>query len=77
VLRSALAECTSRGFIVRELATAPEDEGDRREDVPPTRRVSLRLTVEGRGTATEPAAWLGDIDGVLAVTAGDVDEGAD
>src|SRR5919199_5973156 len=74
VLRRALAECTSRGFVVRELATAPEDEGDRREyDVPPGRRVSLRLTVEGRGTATDLAAWLSDVDGVLAVTAGDVD----
>jgi putative Mg2+ transporter-C (MgtC) family protein len=78
VLRRALAECTSRGFAVRELATAPEDEGDRREfDVPPSRRVSLRLTVEGRGTATDLAAWLSDVDGVLAVTAGDVDPEAE
>jgi putative Mg2+ transporter-C (MgtC) family protein len=78
VLRRALAECTSRGFAVRELATAPDDEGDRREyDVPSSRRVSLRLTVEGRGTATDLAAWLSDIDGVLAVTAGDVDPEAE
>jgi putative Mg2+ transporter-C (MgtC) family protein len=74
VLRRALAECTSRGFMVRELATAPEEAGDRREDdVLPSRRVSLRLTVEGRGSATSLAAWLSDVDGVLAVTAGDVD----
>jgi putative Mg2+ transporter-C (MgtC) family protein len=78
VLRRALAECTSRGFAVRELATAPDDEGDRREyDVPSSRRVSLRLTVEGRGTATDLAAWLSDVDGVLAVTAGDVDPEAE
>ncbi len=74
VLRRALAECTSRGFAVRELATAPEEEGDRREyDVPPSRRVSLRLMVEGRGSATDLAAWLSDVDGVLTVTAGNVD----
>ena len=78
VLRRALAECTSRGFAVRELATAPDDEGDRREyDVPSSRRVSLRLSVEGRGTATDLAAWLSDVDGVLAVTAGDVDPEAE
>jgi putative Mg2+ transporter-C (MgtC) family protein len=39
--------------------------------------VSLRLTVEGRGSATDLAAWLSDVDGVLAVTAGNVDEEAD
>ena len=74
VLRRALAACTSRGFVVRELTTA-SDPWDGRDDG--TRRVSLRLTVEGRGTATELAAWLSDVDGVLAVTAGDVDEDAD
>jgi putative Mg2+ transporter-C (MgtC) family protein len=74
VLRRALAECTSRGFVVRELATAPDDNGYGKDDaVPPSRRVSLRLTVEGRGTATDLAAWLSDVDGVLAVTAGDLD----
>jgi putative Mg2+ transporter-C (MgtC) family protein len=78
VLRRALAECTSRGFSVRELVTAPQDDGEGRGDgVPPSRRVSLRLTVEGRGSATDLAAWLSDVDGVIAVTAGDVDEEAD
>jgi putative Mg2+ transporter-C (MgtC) family protein len=79
VLRRALAECTSRGFAVRELATAAPDEAPDRRGVDDgsTRHVSVRLTVEGRGTATDLAAWLADVDGVLAVTAGDVDEEAD
>ena len=78
VLRRALAECTSRGFAVRKLETAPQgDEPGRRDDETVVRRVSVRLTVEGRGRATDLAAWLSDIDGVLAVTAGDVDEEAD
>lgn len=75
VLRRALALCTSRGFVVRNVATAQVEDGD--EDAVPHHRVSLRLTVEGRGSATDLAGWLSDIDGVLAVTAGDIDSEAD
>jgi len=76
VLRRALSECTSRGFAVRELVTATPDQqqGRRDGDDVGVRLVSVRLTVEGRGTATDLAAWLADVDGVLSVTAGDVDE---
>jgi putative Mg2+ transporter-C (MgtC) family protein len=74
VLRRALAECTGRGFAVRELATAEPEEG---RDGDGDRRVSVRLTVEGRGAGTDLATWLADVDGVLAVTAGDVDQDAD
>jgi putative Mg2+ transporter-C (MgtC) family protein len=79
VLRRALNVCTSRGFVVRELSTAsPEEDRARHEDaVHGTRLVAVRLTVEGRGTATELASWLAEVDGVTAVTAGDVDEEAD
>jgi putative Mg2+ transporter-C (MgtC) family protein len=79
VLRRALSVCTSRGFAVRQLTTAaPEEDRGRPDDAPPgPRRVAVLLTVEGRGTATDLAAWLADVDGVLAVTAGDVDEEAD
>ncbi|HEV7727268.1 MAG: putative Mg2+ transporter-C (MgtC) family protein [Modestobacter sp.] len=79
VLRRALAVCTSRGFSVRELSTAaPGEDGGRRDGAAPgLRQVAVRLTVEGRGTATDLASWLADVDGVLAVTAGDVDEEAD
>lgn len=77
VLRRALAECTGRGFAVRKLETAPQEGTGRRDDDTGVRRVSVSLTVEGRGRATDLAAWLSDIDGVLAVTAGDVDEEAD
>jgi putative Mg2+ transporter-C (MgtC) family protein len=74
VLRRALAECTGRGFAVRELATAEPEEARGGDG---GRRVSVRLTVEGRGAGTDLATWLADVDGVLAVTAGDVDQDAD
>jgi putative Mg2+ transporter-C (MgtC) family protein len=76
VLRRALAECTSRGFAVRELVTTTPDEERSRRDGGDggVRRVSVRLTVEGRGSATDLATWLADLDGVLSVTAVDVDE---
>ena len=75
VLRRALSECTSRGFAVRELVTTtPDEESGRRDGDVGVRVVAVRLTVEGRGTATDLAAWLADVDGVLSVTAGDVDE---
>ncbi len=65
VLRRALAERTSRGFAVRHLATAP-DEDDRWDDGGRGgRRVSRQPTVEGRGpprtsprgSATSAACW--------------------
>jgi putative Mg2+ transporter-C (MgtC) family protein len=79
VLRRALSVCTSRGFVVRQLSTAaPEEDRARRDTATPApRRVAVLLTVEGRGAATDLASWLADVDGVLAVTAGDVDEEAE
>jgi putative Mg2+ transporter-C (MgtC) family protein len=73
VLRRALAACTGLGFAVRELTTAEPDEGSERGE----RRVSVRLAVEGRGSAPDLAAALADIDGVLSVAAGDIDEEAE
>jgi putative Mg2+ transporter-C (MgtC) family protein len=79
VLRRALAECTGSGYAVRELTTGePDDDGGQRgRGGTVTRLVSVQLTVEGPGTVTELAACLADVDGVVAVTAGDVDEEAD
>jgi putative Mg2+ transporter-C (MgtC) family protein len=74
VLRRALAECTGRGFTVRELASSDE-EGTRFEDG--GGRVSVRLVVEGPGSTTDLAAALADVDGVLEVQAGDVDAEGD
>ena len=72
VLRRALAECTGRGFTVRELVSSEDGETGRREE-DGSRRVSVRLVVEGAGSAPELAAALADVDGVLSVEAVDVD----
>jgi putative Mg2+ transporter-C (MgtC) family protein len=81
VLRRALAECTGRGFAVRELATGDSaddgDDGEGGRGSTVTRLVSVRLVVAGDGPATELAARLAEVDGVLSVTAGDVDEESD
>jgi len=74
VLRRALAECTGRGFTVRELVASDEEAG-RPEDG--GGRVSVRLVVEGPGNGTELAAALADVDGVLEVQAGYVDAEGD
>ncbi|WP_245158865.1 MgtC/SapB family protein [Blastococcus sp. TF02A_35] len=75
VLRRALAECTQRGFRVRDLATTAEDLGG--HAAPGGRQATVRVTVEGTGSPTDLAAWLSDLDGVLAITAGATDEQAD
>jgi putative Mg2+ transporter-C (MgtC) family protein len=71
VLRRALAECTGRGFAVREVDT---ENGGHGRDGAPDGRVSVRLTVDGTGSVTDLASALADLDGVLAVRGGDVDD---
>lgn len=84
VLRQALTECTQRGFTVSQLATdrgpdrsATEPErDDRKERVTGEARktsqvVSVVLQIQGRASVTDLAAALTEIDGVLAVSAGD------
>ncbi|MGY2066853.1 MgtC/SapB family protein [Blastococcus sp. SYSU DS0619] len=73
VLRRALAECTQRGFAVRDLATATDDGGGGTG----SGQATVRLSVEGTGPVTWLAAELADLDGVLAVSADDADEEAD
>ncbi|MEU8200935.1 MgtC/SapB family protein [Streptosporangium sp. NPDC049046] len=65
VLRSALAECTERGFGVDELSV------DRRSEGQSPAVVSLWLTVHGVGSITELTTALSEIDGVLAVLSRD------
>ncbi|WP_346620046.1 MgtC/SapB family protein [Blastococcus montanus] len=70
VLRRALAECTQRGFTVRDLATTTDEGGTSAAAV---RQATVRLSVEGTGPVTALAVWLADLDGVLAVRVDDSD----
>jgi putative Mg2+ transporter-C (MgtC) family protein len=80
ILRSVIAETTSRGFAIDDLSTEhigaghePDgDHGQRRRAV-----VQVTLHVHGRQPVTELAAALSDlpdVDAVLATDANAVDE---
>ena len=62
VLRRALAVCTARGFAIAEL------ELDQNAATTQPSVVSVRLTVQGRGSVTELATALLEVDGVLTVS---------
>jgi putative Mg2+ transporter-C (MgtC) family protein len=66
VLRSVLAECTSRAFAIAGVDT------QRLDSTPPT--VAVKLEVQGRGSIDDLAAALTDLDGVLHVSASDEED---
>jgi putative Mg2+ transporter-C (MgtC) family protein len=66
ILRKVLETCTSRDFKVADVSV------ERGED--PGEHVAVALEVHGRGSVANLAADLGEIDGVHAVAAGDVNE---
>jgi putative Mg2+ transporter-C (MgtC) family protein len=70
ILRRVLAACTSRDFKVADVNV------DRAEGGPGGHpgAVAVALEVHGGGSVAALAAELGEIDGVLSVAAGDVNE---
>jgi putative Mg2+ transporter-C (MgtC) family protein len=66
ILRRVLESCTSRDFKVADVNVDRDDE--------PGEHVVVALEVHGRGSVADLAADLGEIDGVHAVAAGDVNE---
>lgn len=70
ILRKVLATCTADDFKVADVkVNRPTGDGEEQGG-----RVSLSLEVLGRGSVARLAAELDDIDGVLGVSAGDVNE---
>jgi putative Mg2+ transporter-C (MgtC) family protein len=70
ILRRVLATSTSRNFKVADINV------DRTDGVPELHpgAVSVALEIHGPGSVAELAAELDEIDGVLSVAAGDVNE---
>lgn len=73
VLRRVLSTCTGRGFVVAEVATEPVPE--MAGNGHPTAAVTLQ--VQGRGSVSELGVAIGELDGVIQVSAGDVNETSD
>ncbi len=67
VLRRVLAACTARDFKVADVDVDRHDAGE-------PGAVAVALEVHGPGSVAELAAELGEIDGVIGVAAGDVNE---
>jgi putative Mg2+ transporter-C (MgtC) family protein len=71
ILRRVLATCTSRDFKVADVNVDRTPDGEAHDGRAP---VVVALEVHGRAPLAELAAELGEIDGVLSVAAGDVNE---
>lgn len=67
MLRRVLAACTSRDFKVADVDVHRHEAG-------PAGAVSVALEIHGPGSVAQLAAELGEIDGILGVAAGDVNE---
>jgi putative Mg2+ transporter-C (MgtC) family protein len=77
ILRDLIAETTSRGFAIDDLATEPAASSGHGTDHAGPRMVHVTLHVHGRQPLTELAAALSelpDVDAVLATDANAIDE---
>ena len=70
VLREVIETCTQRGFSVSHMTTDVATE-------PAGRTVVVRMQVTGRDSVPELASAISEIEGVLAVSAGDEDSSAE
>ncbi|HUA73061.1 MAG TPA: MgtC/SapB family protein [Solirubrobacteraceae bacterium] len=67
LLREALEQCSQRGFTIADLEIKQEANGA-------PRHVTVDLEVRGQGSIADLASELNELDGVLAVHAGDANE---
>jgi putative Mg2+ transporter-C (MgtC) family protein len=72
ILREVLVKCTQYNFTVSSLQV--EKEASLTSTADSERTVTVALEVQGTGAVSKLAAKLADIDGVVSVNAGDVNE---
>ena len=75
VLREVLVRCTQHNFSVSRLQVEKESPANPQEGA--GRTVTVALEVQGTGSVSKLAAKLADIDGMVSVNAGDVNEVTD
>jgi putative Mg2+ transporter-C (MgtC) family protein len=75
VLREVLVRCTQHNFAVSRLQVEKESPTDPQDGA--GRTVTVALEVQGTGSVSKLAAKLADIDGIVSVNAGDVNEVTD
>jgi len=75
VLREVLVRCTQQNFTVSRLQVEKESAANLPDGA--ERTVTVALEVQGLGSVSKLAAKLADIDGVVSVNAGDVNETTD
>jgi putative Mg2+ transporter-C (MgtC) family protein len=75
VLREVLVRCTQHNFTVSRLQVEKESPADPQDSA--GRTVTVALEVQGTGSVSKLAAKLADIDGMVSVNAGDVNEVTD
>jgi len=75
VLREVLVRCTQHNFTVSRLQVEKESPASPQDGA--GRTVTVALEVQGAGSVSKLAAKLADIDGMVSVNAGDVNEVTD
>jgi putative Mg2+ transporter-C (MgtC) family protein len=75
VLREVLVRCTQHNFTVSRLQVEKESPANLQDGA--GRTVTVALEVQGTGSISKLASKLADIDGMVSVQAGDVNEVTD
>ena len=74
-LREVLVRCTQHNFAISRLQVEKESSANSQDSA--DRTVTVALEVQGTGSVAKLAAKLADIEGVVSVHAGDVNEVSD